>query len=192
MADTTIIKEVNDVLVKILASAGTFPVESGPPDQAASMSSSTLLLYLYQVLESPTLKNSGPTSSGLSGGGGTAQSVTVRRDPLALDLYFLIIPATKESSFLDTYLMLGQAGIALHDNGVFTLGDWGAPAEIKDVKLQVTMNPLTTTQLFELWEAVNEPYRLSISYVVRTVRIDSQLSTEMRLVSQRNLQTTQV
>lgn len=201
MADSNIIKYVNNALIAILKSNLPTPlpytVQAGPPDRAASVTKSTLFLYLYQVLESPTLKNSGPrVVAAAPPPAGSAQSVQVLRDPLALDLYFLVIPATKkgdDTAFLDAYMMLGNASIALHDNGVFTLGQWGiTDASAKDVKLQVTMNPLTTTQLFELWEAVNEPYRLSVSYVVRTVRIESTLTTDTPLVSQRNFQTTQI
>lgn len=198
MADTKIIKLANAAIVKILDNATsptTFTVESGPPQRASSVTASTIFVYLYQVLESPTLKNSGYRAGPPSGG--PPQNVTVVRDPLALDLYFLIIPASsndnEQTTFVETYEMLGIAAGALHDNGVFTLGQLGiGDTTTADVKLQVTMNPLTTTQLFELWEAVNQPYRLSASYVVRTVRIDSQLSTDTPLVSQRNLQTTQV
>ncbi|MCA9595100.1 MAG: DUF4255 domain-containing protein [Myxococcales bacterium] len=195
MADASIIKQATQALVEILKTApGGFPVLSGPPERATGVSSSTLILYLYQVLESSTAKNSGPRRTVISSTG-KAQNIVVERDPLALDLYFLIIPATKvddDLAFLDTYQMLGEAALALHDNGVFTLGQWVSDPAVKDIKLQVTMNPLTTTQLFELWEAVNQPYRLSVSYVVRTVRIDSQLTTDTPLVSKRQMQTTEV
>ncbi|MGE0325436.1 MAG: Pvc16 family protein [Polyangiaceae bacterium] len=49
-----------------------------------------------------------------------------------------------------------------------------------------------TSDLIRIWEAVQRPYRLSVSYVVRTARISSQLVQETPLVSQRNITLTQL
>jgi len=114
----------------------------------------------------------------------------VQRDPLTLDLYYLLIPVapnTDPAAFLSTYSVLGIVSRSMHDRGIFTLGQWVTDAPAEDVAndYRVSFNPLSTGELFELWEAVNQPYRLSLSYVVRTARIDSALTSDTRLVSER-------
>jgi hypothetical protein len=70
-----------------------------------------------------------------------------------------------------------------------TAATWGEPgtraSQVSVLKLQLTLNPLPPSELIRLWEAVQQPYRLSVAYVVRTVQIDSELTTDTRLVSER-------
>jgi hypothetical protein len=63
-----------------------------------------------------------------------------------------------------------------------------ASASDKDLEFRIGFNPLSTGELFELWEAVNQPYRLSVSYVLRTVRIDADQTTSAPLVSERHIE----
>jgi hypothetical protein len=49
------------------------------------------------------------------------------------------------------------------------------------------MNPLSTSDLLRLWEAVHRPYRLSVAYVVRSVQLDSSLATSAQLATHRRL-----
>jgi hypothetical protein len=116
----------------------------------------------------------------------------IETDPVAVDLYYLLIPSAPsapEAVFLDTYAVLGAAMRSLHRRGIFRLGEWlpSAPASDKDLEFRIGFNPLSTGELFELWEAVSQPYRLSVSYVVRTVRIDADQTTTAPLVSERHV-----
>ena len=197
MASTFIIRKVTESLLAILrndlASITASPattIRAGRPESASDvLDAETLLLYLYQVVESPFLKNVGPKAEPVNGNG-----ILVRKDPLALELYYLIIPGASDAGFLETYDILGAAMRSFHDHGAFTLGDWvldGAalPALTDDeAKLQVHIdfNRLETADLIRIWEAVHHPYRLSVSYVVRTLQIDSQLATGGGRVTSRN------
>jgi hypothetical protein len=197
LASTFIIRKVTEALLAILrndlAAITASPptdIRAGRPESASdTLDARTLLLYLYQVVESPFLKNVGPSVEV-----GPGDGVTVRRDPLALELYYLLIPGSSDSGFLETYDILGAAMRSFHDHGVFTLGDWileGAalpqltPAEAK-LKIHIDFNRLDTADLIRIWEAVHHPYRLSVSYVVRTVQIDSQLVSTTGRVAIRN------
>jgi hypothetical protein len=196
MATSTIIRSVTEALLKILQNDLAGPggimqaanIMAAPPEWVEKVvTGQTLILYLYQVLESPFLKNVGSATSTPSSPPG-AQTVTVTRDPMALDLYYLLIPFSTESNFLDTYDILGAAMQTFHDNGSFSPGALGVstvqPAEANLV-YRLSMNPLATSDLLRLWEAVHRPYRLSVAYVVRTVLIDSSLSTTAQIMSQR-------
>jgi hypothetical protein len=196
MATSTIIRSVTEALLTILQNdlVGILPaanIVASPPETVdAAGTSQTLILYLYQVLESPFLKNSG-TRTVLQTPTGTpppAQVAQVQRDPMALDLYYLLIPFSTTNAYLDTYDILGAAMQSFHDNGVFSPGALGvANIAEEDVpyEYRLSMNPLSTSDLLRLWEAVHRPYRLSVAYVVRTVQIDSSLATTAELAGQR-------
>lgn len=201
MAGTSIVRFVTEAILGILRhDLAVVPVppiipsgnvKAAPPEDIESITSETLILYLYQVIESPFLKNSGPRVVG------TAPNLTTRRDPLALDLYYLLIPGAPtnpDGAFLDTYDILGASMRSLHDHGSFTLGDWvvlGPTPEESKLRFRLDFNRLETSDLIRIWEAIHQPYRLSVSYVVRTVQIDSQLETDTRLVSERAIATQQ-
>jgi hypothetical protein len=195
MASYTIVRAVTEALLKILQDdfLGVLPtasVKAAPPEVAATASGQTLLLYLYQVVESPFLKNIGPRPAVQAPGSPGAQVVTLQRDPLALDLHYLLIPLSQEPNFLDTYDILGAAMKSFHDHAVFCPGALGVPslnAEEAKLEFRLTFNPLSPADLIRLWEAVHQPYRLSVAYVVRTVQIDSALTTDTRLVSERRI-----
>jgi hypothetical protein len=204
MATSTIIRSVTEALLTILkndlgpSGSGIIPtanIVAAPPETVETVTTQTLILYLYQVLESPFLKNSGlsvlpqtPTSPP------PAQTVMVQRDPMALDLYYLLIPFSTEGNFLDTYDILGAAMRSFHDHAIFSPGALGVstvvPAEA-NLEFRLSMNPLSTSDLLRLWEAVHRPYRLSVAYVVRTVQIDSSLATIAQRMSQPRVITTQ-
>jgi hypothetical protein len=197
MASTFIIRKVTEALLGILrndlASITASPattIRAGRPETASGqLDAETLLLYLYQVVESPFLKNVGPKAEPVNGGG-----IRVRKDPLALELYYLIIPGASDNGFLETYDILGAAMRSFHDHGIFSLGDWVPPDSLlpplteDEAKLQIHLdfNRLETADLIRIWEAVHSPYRLSVSYVVRTLQIDSQLASGGGRVTSRN------
>jgi hypothetical protein len=200
MATSTIIRSVTQALLTILqndlsGTLGIIPstsIVAAPPETVEKVTGQTLILYLYQVLESPFLKNVGTQTVVQPPGPPppAAQTAKIQRDPMALDLYYLLIPFSTESNFLDTYDILGAAMQSFHDHGTFSPGALGVStvvAEEANLEYRLSMNPLSTSDLLRLWEAVHRPYRLSVAYVVRTVQIDSSLSTTTQLMSQRRL-----
>jgi Pvc16 N-terminal domain len=203
MATSTIIRSVTEALLRILR-ADLGPILSptnivaAPPETVdKATTTQTLILYLYQVLESPYLKNSGaqvmvqaPLPPPVPPAPKLAQTAIIERDPLALDLYYLLIPFSSEDNFLDTYDILGAAMSSFHDHGIFSPAAVGVHVPPPEVNLEfrLSLNPLSTSDLLRLWEAVHRPYRLSVAYVVRTVRIDSRISTIEPLMSERKFE----
>lgn len=122
MASYTIIRAVTESLLKILQKQfdgilSASNIKTAPPDHAAEAGSPTILLYLYQVLESPSLRNTGPRPAAAPSGSG-AQLMPMRRDPLSLDLYYLLIPVAPEDNTANTHDLLGLAMKAFHDNAI--------------------------------------------------------------------------
>ena len=198
MATSTIIRSVTQALLTILQNdlstiIPSASIVAAPPETVEKVTNGqTLILYLYQVLESPFLKNVGSQTVLQPPGPPppAAQTAKIVRDPLALDLYYLLIPFSTEQHFLDTYDILGAAMQSFHDHGTFSpaaLGVSTVVPEEANLEYRLSMNPLSTSDLLRLWEAVHRPYRLSVAYVVRTVQIDSSLSTTTPLMSQRQI-----
>lgn len=195
-ASPSIIRHVTSALLEILQQAlggilAPGEIQAAPPETIPALQSGQqmLVLYLYRVVESPELKNQGPDYEVLPAGDG-APSVRVRRDPLALNLHYLLIPFSGEGAFLETYEMLGHAMKAFHDHAIFSpgqLGVSGLTEAERPLEFRLTQEPLTTDQLSNIWEAVHAPYRLSVSYCVRTVQIVSDLAVTGRRVTTRRL-----
>ena len=59
----------------------------------------------------------------------------------------------------------------------------------EDQALKVTLAPLSLEERTRVWHAVQRPYRLSISYEVRVVRLDSEVFDRARPVRERSLGT---
>jgi hypothetical protein len=196
-ATPRMIRHVTAALLKILEEAlggilAPSEIQAAPPETIPQLQSGQqmLVLYLYRVVESPELKNQGPDYEVLGGTTGGAPAVRVRRDPLALNLHYLLIPFSGEGAFLETYEMLGFAMQAFHDRGIFSPGQLGVPglaASEAALEYRLTQEPLTTDQLSNIWEAVHAPYRLSVSYCVRTVQIASELEVTGRRVTTRRI-----
>jgi len=166
-------------------------VRAEPPETVPLLSGNQqrLVLYLYRLQESPELKNQGPDFEVLPATNG-APPVRIRRDPLALNLHYLLIPFSGREAFLETYEILGAAVRAFHDHGIFSPGALGLPGltqEEAELEFRLTQEPLGTDELSNIWEAVDEPYRLSVSYCVRTAQIESGLVLDEQRVTTRTL-----
>jgi hypothetical protein len=131
------------------------------PTETALDTSIRLSLWLYQVVENEFLKNDPPVP--VNG------SNLRRQSPLPLNLFYLITPfaAQRESDLL----LLGKTMEVLHDNAIVILRD---PITNQEDELRVILCRLTLEELTRVWEALREPYRLSVCYQIRVTRIQSQ------------------
>ena len=192
MATSRIVRHVTQALLGILRNdiaSGTGAIidpdniKASPPEEIEDVTASTLILFLYQVVENPFLKNTGPKITV------APPPPQVQSDALALDLYYLLIPGASLETYIDTYDVLGAAMRSFHDHGSFTLGDWVLAEDIDPteaaLQFRIDFNRLETADLIRIWEAVQKSYRLSVSYVIRTVQIDSQLVEGRQLVTER-------
>ncbi len=131
------------------------------PTETARNSSNRLSIWLYRVTENEFVKNQPPVRAN----GGHALTMP----PLALNLHFLITPFgdSPEASLL----LLGEVMQALYDNAIVIIKD---DNDGVFEELRIMMSRLTLEELTRVWEALIEPYRLSICYEVRVMHIDSQ------------------
>lgn len=130
------------------------------PTETAKNSSNRLSVWLYHLTEDEFVSNQPRIRTG---------SAESQRPALALNLYYLVTPFA--TSGPGNLLLLGKTMQVLNDNNILMLQDrsQGIAEE-----LRIIFNQGTIEDLSRIWSALREPYRLSVCYQIRTVRIDSQ------------------
>lgn len=130
-----------------------------------------LTLYLYSVIETPSLKNE-PMQF--------VSSTESRRPPLFLDLYFMLTcyPKVGEGDLdkrsHEDRQVLGRAMRTLYDNGILKgsilKGDLADTSE----ELHLSLNPINLEDLTRIWSVFPDtPYRTSVSYLVTPTEVES-------------------
>ena len=120
-----------------------------------------LSLWLYQVVVNEHLRNKAPIR---------LDDQRERFPPLGLNLSYLLTPSTGNDD--GDLLVLGRAMQILHDQSVLIMPSQQNPGTGEE--LHISMAQRTIEELAEVWEAMQQPYRLSVCYEVRAVRIESQ------------------
>jgi hypothetical protein len=133
------------------------------PTETVRDSANRLSLWLYQITENEFVKN----QTMLRGN----EHDTAQFPPLALNLFYLITPFAPTGEPESEQLLLGKTMQVLYDNATIKL--WGKDEDVAE-ELRVIFCRLTLEELTRIWEALQEPYRLSVCYQVRVPRVDSQ------------------
>jgi len=130
-----------------------------------------LTLYLYSVIESPSLKNE------------PMQFVTAKeakRPPLFLDLYFMLTchPKLGESDLdkrsQEDRQVLGRAMRVFYDNGILKGSLLKGKLTDTIEELRLSLNPINLEDLTRIWSVFPDtPYRTSVSYLVTPTRVES-------------------
>jgi len=131
------------------------------PSETAKDSSNRLSVFLYQITEDPYMKN----APMVQGGSANGQAFP----PLAPDLHYLVTPFVPQPE--GQHLLLGKVMQIFYDSATLTLQD-RVTGQTEPVRL--ILNRLTLEEHTRIWDALREPYRLSIAYAVRVPRVASQ------------------
>lgn len=131
------------------------------PTVTAQDSARRLSLWLYHVCEDEHAKNVPPV---------TLADGSIRMTPLALDLYYLLTPfaTTGEAD----HLLLGRAMQTFHDTATARVVD--AAAMDVNEELRITLFRRSLDEISQVWQALREPYRLSVCYQVKVTHVDSE------------------
>jgi hypothetical protein len=138
------------------------------PTETARDSANRLSLWLHQVTENEFVKNQPMLRSN-----GRGEHESLQFPPLALNLFYLVTPFAPTGDPEAEHLLLGKTMQVLYDNAIVFLRDTTPSEEIAE-ELRIILCRLNLEELTRIWEALREPYRLSICYQVRVSRIDSQ------------------
>lgn len=143
------------------------------PTATAQDSARRLSLWLYHVSEDEHVKNLPAVR---------LSDATTRMTPLALDLFYLLTPfaASGEAD----HLLLGKAMQTFHDTATARVVDT-ATMDVNE-ELRITLFRRSLDEISQVWQALREPYRLSVCYQVKVTHLDSErrdLSTPVVSVS---------
>jgi hypothetical protein len=141
------------VLGELIHDAGD--VSLANPTETASQSHQRLSLWLYRITENEFLKNVPPPEPG-------------RVPPLAIDLHYLVTPFAGTAE--NDQVLLGKVLEALNENPSVYVS---RPADRVADEIRVVFCRLPLEEVTRIWEALQEPYRLSVCYLVRVIRIDA-------------------
>ncbi len=160
-------------LVALISSINLLSLESPAEHKDNTTDTALLSIYLYRITEDPYMNNRFSVE-------GTRGHI--RKPPLTLDLFYLITPLLKAPR--DQQIVLGKILQILYDRptleGPEGAGTLGASGEV----VRVLFNAVPLQEVSWIWQALETPYRLALSYAVRVTLLDSteEQSTQRVLV----------
>lgn len=113
---------------------------------------------------------------------------TKRYPQLPLDLYFILTPWAEDASI--ALQMLGWMMRVLEDNPTLSptlLNNVGAPNFQDDETVDIVAGQMTHEEIFRIWEVLPGDFRLSVPYIARVVRIESEREEGGGVVLERHL-----
>jgi hypothetical protein len=150
-------------------------VLSNPAQPVGGAVVRSVSLWLYSVTTNEHLRNAAMVR--------TPDDSIERYPPLGVNLCYLLTPSTGNDE--GDQLVLGKALQVFYDRAVLTMESRQNPGEGEELHLSFAQR--TIEELAEVWEALQQPYRLSVCYEVRVVRIASQRVLPRRRVAGREL-----
>lgn len=140
-----------------------------------------LSLYLYRVVENGERKNRPPEP---------LNDHLLRYPPLALNLFYLITPLTNNPK--NDHRLLGKMMQIFYDNAIVKGPDLQGDLHNTAEELRIILNPISIEDVTKLWSAFMRPYRLSVSYEVKVIYIDSLRETGGERVRRKRLEFSQM
>jgi hypothetical protein len=169
--------QFDSVITAILSNESQITLE--PPPKLlkdTEVDSNALSLFLYKVEENPDLKNQ-PLQ--------VLDSHTLLYPPLALNLYYLLTPLTNSAD--NDHTLLGKALQIFYAHSQVKGSLLKGVLAGSDQQLSIILNPISLDALSNLWSAFLRPYRLSVSYEVKIVFIDSERETSGERVLEKRI-----
>lgn len=178
MSDFTAIAGVTTTLKNLLVQElpGLAVEETKSP---VDLSSSTPLvgLYLYRVEHNPFTANLDWEP---------ASATQLNAPPFGLNLHYLIMAYGPDE--LEIQRTLGEVMRTFHEKPLVRRGDPVLPASLAAMteELRIVPHMLSLADLLDLWRAFDKvPYRLSITYEVSAILIDSRVTRNVQRVQER-------
>jgi hypothetical protein len=153
-------------LVALINNINLISLES-PAEHKENNDQALLSVYLYRITEDAFLKNR-PYVEGTGG--------QIRKPPMALDLYYLITPLLKAPR--DQQIVLGKVMQILYDHPTMDGPELAGTLATSGEAVRVIFNTVPLQEVSWVWQALETPYRLSVSYTLRVSLLDS---TEQQL-----------
>lgn len=172
MADFPVIRAVSESLRELLREHITLSTDPGlvnvpidlrsPRELREDGVARAVSLWLYRVVRNPDLLNLAPQRVGPD---------QFTRRPLPLELHYLLTPIAEASG--DEQFLMGRALQTLDDHALLQGTELRDALEGSDAEMRLVLETLNLEELTRVWQALQESYQLSVSYLVQVVEIDS-------------------
>lgn len=171
MAKYTAIADVGNTLVSMLRKH-MVPEPISQPEfiglgSPADKGDFALTLFLYNIVESGDSRNNQVEVDRMG---------VMRYPPMALNLYYLLTAHSSSeisSRALEEQRILGKAMQVLFDNSIIKGPDLKGTLEENNEEVKVVLDNMPFDMLIKSWNFPSIPYKLSVSYMVGPVYIDS-------------------
>lgn len=172
MSDYPVISAVSQTLKTLLTANITLstdnqikgvPIELlSPPEMKEVHETQGVSVWLYRVSRMADMLNEPPQR---------ISATQIVNTPLPILLCYLITPVSGDP--LTRHALLGKVLQVMNDHSILRGADLqGILLGTRD-QLRVVMETLTLEELSLVWDALSEPYQLSVSYMIQLVCIDS-------------------
>lgn len=151
-------------------------VSTKPPDQSRNHNDANQLnLFLYQVLPNAAWRNMDNPQYVKSG--------ETSMPPLPLNLYYMLTAYGRGHDDVFGHRLLGEAMSILYDHPLLgpqeiqaaLPSDSNSGLQNQVERVRITLQPLSVEEIFRLWSGFQTQYRVSVSYEVAVVLIDSKM-----------------
>lgn len=166
LGDLNIIGDVTDSLESLLSD---FDVTLDSPanlNTGGEGQFARVNLFLYEVRENAFSKNQNKL---------TQNNGDQEYPPLALNLFYLLTPYASDP--LSAQRVLSHAMRVFYDHSIIRGAQLAESLRLTVDQLAINLVPLALEDLTRIWNALQTPYRLSVSYEVRVVLIESEIVT---------------
>jgi hypothetical protein len=138
------------------------PVDLRSPKEMRQANDTGISLWLYQVSRNEHLNNQQPIRPAVD---------LAPRKPLPVNLFYLVTPLRDIPD--DEQALLGRVLQTFHDHNSLRGSDLRDSLRDELDELRVTLEQLSLEELTRIWHSLQEPYQLSVTYLVQVIRIDS-------------------
>ena len=186
MPDSAVIADVSLTLQSVLNDAFSILLPAPPPvaeihDLQGNISTAParMTIFLFEVVEDASLRNRQPNRSV------APPNLTVVRPAMPLILRYLLTPWSGDR--LTDHRILGRALQVLYDGAILSGPQLQGGIAGTSEAIKLKLAPLTLEERTRVWHAVQRPYRLSVTYDIRVINIDSEANEQRTPVRSRNL-----
>ena len=144
---------------------------------AVTTDSPTVTLFLYQVVEDPSVRNRAKTSRVVNG------DLKVLKQPLGLCLHYMVTAWAGDRH--TEQRMLGRVLQEFYDDQILDGLELTGVLAGTPAKLHLRLAPMELEDRARVWSAIGQTYRLSVNYEVRVVNIDALTETSAAPVRER-------
>jgi hypothetical protein len=192
MSDFPVISAVSETLRALLTANITQSTDSqirnvpiellSPREMQDNQESLGVSVWLYRVSRFGDMLNEPPQR---------VSPTQMASTPLPILLYYLITPVATHP--ITRHMLLGKVLQVMNDNAILRGANLkGILAGTTD-QLRLVLETLSLEDLSLVWDALSEPYQLSVSYLVQLVSIDSaDQPVQTGVVLQKNTEYTQI